>query len=122
MKKLALTFLILLGLAGFARAEEEPKQEIGRLPTINDCGEWKTVNAILMTEFGEEPFVVADGAVDVIVPGSVVRVEHRLVIYVNPDTFSYSIVALFVKDDMACVLSSGVDFRPIRLPPEGTKL
>lgn len=120
MKKWLATFLCLLATMP-ALAEEQPESPtIYRLPTAHECTRWENVNELLVLEFGEIPFVAAEGLVDIVTPQELVSTEHQLVIYVNPKTFTYSIVAIFIEDGMACILSSGGNFRPIQ--SNGTQL
>lgn len=120
MKKLALILFAILGLAWAARAQQTV--EILRLPMSSECLPWKVVNNILIREFDELPFVIAEGGLDVQLPGEIQKVEHKLVIYLNSNDRTYTVVAFFPEDGMACVLSSGINFRPFAEPANGTAL
>jgi len=110
MKWLATVFACLLTVSASA---EEPK--VQKLATLNDCSEWKIVNRILMETYGETPFVIADGVISAVIPGEIQKTKHRMLIYFNKETTSFSIVSLFVEEDMACIINSGNNFRPIVL-------
>jgi hypothetical protein len=68
-----------------------------------------------MFSYGEKPFVIAEGGLNAFDGDEMKKVEHRLVIYYNAETTTYTIVSLFIADEMACVLSSGKNFRPLIL-------
>lgn len=110
MKWLATVFACLLASSAFA--EEHLVQ---KLATVNECAEWKTVNRILMETYGEAPFVIADGVIRAVIPGEIQKTKHRMLIYFNQETTTFSIVSLFVEEDMACIINSGNNFRPIVL-------
>jgi hypothetical protein len=116
MKWLAAVFSCLLTVSAFAE-----ESNVQRMPTVNECAEWKVVNRLLMEGYSETPFVIADGVLSVITPEKISKAKHRLLIYLNQETTTFTIVSFFVEDDTACVLSSGNNFRPLVIP-NGTDL
>lgn len=110
MKWLATVFACLLTVSASA---EEPI--VKQMPTINECSEWRLVNRLLMNSYGEKPFVIADGSLRVLNPPDNSQAIHRLVIYLNPETTTYTIVSLFLEEETACILSSGKNFRPLEI-------
>jgi len=116
MKWLATVFACLLTVSAYA---EEPI--VKTMPTVSECAEWKVVNKLLMEGYGETPFVIADGVISVATPEKISKAKHRLLIYLNQETTTFTIVSFFAEEDTACVLSSGRNFRPLVIP-EGTNL
>ena len=110
MKWLATVFACLLTVSAYA---EEP--EVKKLATMNECAEWKTVNKLLMNAYGERPFVIAEGFLNVLTTEDIKKAAHRLVIYLNQETTTFTIVSLFIEDEMACILSSDKNFRPLEI-------
>lgn len=118
MIKLALAFLILIGLTFPAIPEE--KIEVKKLASLHDCTNWKDLNSVLVQQFNEKPLVIATGLLDVIGNNEIFSAEHQLMIYVNSEDYTYTVLAVFEQDGIACILSSGDDFRPF--VPSGIQL
>ena len=102
MKKQALAFCFLLGLALPAQANQ-----IMRMTAA--CQQSDIVADFITEQYMEVPF--AEGP-------SVIRLNETQYaeglgkIYVNPKTGGFSVVMEFPEDDVACILLMGDDFKP----------
>lgn len=116
MKKLALTFFILLGLTtNVVSSQEEPT--ILSMPVMTVCTKTTELDANLLTQYGEIPAVVGPAMVmhdrfKEYVPG-VIKM------YVNTQTYTFTIVFENPQDGISCVMATGDELRPAR---QGTQL
>jgi hypothetical protein len=111
MKKLALTICVLLGLAGVAQAQKQ-QEEILIMPVSALCTSTKNIDRNLKKEYNEIPFAEGIGAVY----NSNVQdyVATRTRIFLDPNTFSFSIVIDLPEDNMSCIMITGDEFRTSR--------
>lgn len=109
MKKLALTTCVLFGLAGVAQAQQE---EILTMPISAICTPTKSVDKELKTQYNEIPFAQGVGSVYNSKLQDFVATRTR--IFLDPKTFSFSIVVDIPEDDISCIVITGDSFQPSR--------
>lgn len=110
MLKLATTLLGLTLTLGSAQAQETERLQF---PLGASCDATENLREFLK-RYGEKPFASSEA----IVRG--INGEHyrgRMVIYVNPETYSTTAVIEFPQDDMTCILSMGEQFGPVIQDP-----
>ena len=107
MKTLASIFILCSGLINVAQAQEADLT----FPVSAPCYETKEAERILTTDYGQIPF--AEGESVVLNSKLDEFIEAQTIIYVNPETFSFTIAIEIVEDGMTCLTSSGVEFRPV---------
>lgn len=87
---------------------KEPSGAFTKLPSIVDCSSAETVRSLL-DKYNEIPF--AKFTVIVQIPnGQILQQPGSM--FVNPVTGSWSIVALFPENGMACIVQGGTYFAP----------
>ena len=106
-----LVLFVLLGLATFKLALADPdveqKQTVTQLPLMVNCIP-NDAFFKMIDEYGEQPF--SDGLSSWSIPGGR-DANGRTVIYVNPNTFTFTVAIDFV--DVKCVVFSGREFAPL---------
>lgn len=105
MKMPALIASLALTLSMPAQA-----QETLILPLQASCSESEYVHNMLKNEYNEVPFAEADGIVysqrlEEFIPG-------KMLIFLNPEKFSYTVAVEFIEDGMTCILVNGNNFSP----------
>ncbi len=102
MKKQALAFCFLLGLALPAQANQ-----IMRMTAA--CQQSDRVHDFITQEYEEIPFSQGPAVIRL---NEEQYAEGNSTIYVNPKTKGFSVVIEFPEDDVACILLMGDDFKP----------
>lgn len=110
MKQLVTLCIILLGLTVSAAAKEEP--DIQLMPSVFDCMNISLVDIALKERFGELPLATGLGKLSVVTPTDIEEANNITIIYVNPETLTFSIVAVFTQEQMACIITTGNNFKP----------
>lgn len=113
MKKLALIFLMFLGLAGVAQSQQKQDDEfVLTMPISAPCSPANDAIATLEREHGEQPFAQGVG----IIWNSKVReyIEVVTLIFVNPKTFTFTVAYEVPEDNLICILTLGDSFQPVR--------
>lgn len=116
MKKLALTICVLLGLAGVAQAQQDD-QFILTMPITTPCLPAENAKNALKEKHGEHPFAQGSG----VIWNSRIEdyIEVRIMIFLNPQTFSFTLAYEVPEDKLICMISTGDDFQPA---PKGNNL
>jgi len=104
MRKLAYTLLFYLGLTGFAHAEAK------LLQIESMCGPISVTQEFLDSQ-QELPFAGGLGAVRM---SADEYAEGDWKIHVNPQTKSFSLMLVFLEDDIACLIGAGTGFMPLQ--------
>lgn len=116
MKKLALTFFVLLGLTNVARAQQDSDIKFV-MPVTAPCMETEKAEALLAREHGEQ--TAAQGAA-LIWNSRVQRYIPVLVrIFLNTSSLSFTIAYDVPGEGVTCVLAAGNEFQPSN---RGTRL
>mgnify|MGYP000739295799 FL=1 len=109
MLKLATTLLGLTLALGSAQAQEKQEQEqVIQLPVGSICDSTADFENFI-DEYSEKPFASSNGIVRGI-NGKLY--QGKLLVYVNPETYSTTVAIHFPEDDVTCVLAMGDDFGP----------
>jgi hypothetical protein len=108
MKKLALILFVTLGLAGVARAQQDP--ELLTMPLTAPCYLTKDAEQLLKKEHGEIAFAQGESVIWNSKIEDYINVTTK--IYVNPETFSFTVAYDVVEDGVTCVVTTGNNFRP----------
>ena len=109
MKKLALTICVLIGLAGVARAQST---ETLYMPLSAVCLSTKNIDKELKKQYNEIAFAEGVGAVYNSKLQDYIATRTR--IFLDPNTFSFSIVFDVPEDGISCVVITGDEFQPSR--------
>ena len=88
---------------------------IQKWPTLVDCGPTQVILALVKGKYGEIEFLMSNGMVQ-IPDGRVLNAPT--LIYMNPQTSSYTIIAHF-PNAISCILTSGKDIQPAPKVPNG---
>jgi hypothetical protein len=96
----------------YADSSEEPTgKQVYALPTINVCGSISGMIASLESDkYGERGIAsgslyIRNGKTNQIMMGD-------LYVFINPETLEYTLLAVFVDDNQACILGTGEGFGP----------
>jgi hypothetical protein len=84
--------------------------EVQYFTTTNECLPTNEVMFEIENRFKEQPFVIGTGIVR-----SAYDLEYReglMIMYVNLDNSTYTMIIHFPADDMSCILISGEQFQP----------
>ena len=92
-----------------------PNNIIQKWPTLVDCGPTQVILALVKGKYGEIEFLMSNGMVQ-IPDGRVLNAPT--LIYMNPQTSSYTIIAHF-PNAISCILTSGKDIQPAPKVPNG---
>lgn len=115
MKKLALMFFVILGLASIARAQNN--DQILTMPISAPCLPFgPTINS-LKEKHGERAFVQGIGTIWNTKIDE--YVEVNVLIFLNPTTYSFTLAYHVPGDDLMCIISTGDKFEPV---PQGKRL
>lgn len=111
MKKLALIFLMFLGLVGVAQAQQTDEFTL-TMPVSAPCSPANDAVAMLEREHGEYPFAQGIG----IIWNSKIQeyLEVVTLIFVNPKTFTFTVAYEVPEDNVLCILTLGDSFQPVR--------
>lgn len=112
MKKLALIFLMFLGLAGAAQSQQKDDDTILTMPVSAPCSPARNAMAELELKHGEYAFAQGNG----IIWNSKIQeyIEVTTLIFLNPETFTFTIAFVVPEDDMICIMTLGDKFQPVR--------
>lgn len=113
MKKLALLFFVFLGLAGVAQAQDKQDNDsILTMPVTAPCTYIDTAVSTFELKYGEYPFAQGAG----IVWNSKIKeyIEVKLLVFLNPKTFTFTIAYEVPGDNLLCIMMLGDDFQPVR--------
>lgn len=108
MKKLALILFVILGLAGVARAQQDP--ELLVMPITAPCYLTKDADMLLKKRYGELSFAQGESVIWSSNIGEYIGVTTK--IYVNPETFSFTVAYELVEDGITCIVTAGNGFKP----------
>lgn len=108
MKRLALILFVTLGLAGVAHSQQE--SELLTMPVTAPCYLTKDADILLKKRHGEVSFAQGES----VIWNSKIEdyIEVTTKIYVNPETFSFTVAYEIVEDEITCIVTTGVNFRP----------
>lgn len=109
MKKLALILFVTLGLAGVARAQQDPVSTL-TMPLTAPCYLTKDADMLLKKRHGEVAFAQGESVIWNSKLEDYIEVTTK--IYVNPETFSFTVAYEMVEDGVTCIVTTGNDFRP----------
>jgi hypothetical protein len=109
MLKLATTLLGLTLTLGSAQAQSA---ETLYMPITSTCIPTKSVDKELKSQYNEIPF--AEGVGTVYNSNLQDYIVNRTRIFLDPKTFSFSIVIDMPKDGISCVVITGDQFQPSR--------
>jgi len=113
MLRLAATLLgLTLTTLGLAQAQQQ--NEKLAFPTSLECRESGVLENYVKNEFAEIPFTESKVFLQSSKNGRLF--EGNLVLYINPETKTYSLIVGF-EDGVSCMLGSGVDFAPAKRGP-----
>ena len=113
IKSLLVSLVVLLSSAVYAA-------EVQYFTTINECLSTGEAMFVIESRFKEQPFVIGTGIVK-----SAYDLEYReglMVMYVNLDSSTYTVIINFATDDMSCILITGEQFQPAPDPSEKVDL
>jgi len=111
MIRLAAVFFLFLLVANSKASIANERQFLSVLDCDSDAG---VVLNLLDEKYKEIPFAEATGIVR---NGQTGRFYTSYVIlYVNPETKTWTLVSIFDDDGTGCIVQSGKDFRPATLP------
>jgi hypothetical protein len=112
MLRLAATLLgLTLTTLGPAQAQQ---QERLVFQNSMECLETEFLENYVRNEFAEIPFTESKIFLQSSKNGRLY--EGTLVLYINPETKTYSLIVGF-DDGISCMLGSGVDFAPAKIEP-----
>lgn len=92
-----------------ADAPGTPKQT---LLVMNCASDVNNLAAQIKTAFDEDPIASSHGTVPIARSNEISEVPVTTIMFANTETLSVTNVALF-EDGSACVLNTGLDFKPI---------
>ena len=106
-------------------AYAEEKKQVYALPTINVCGSISSMISQLESDkYGERGF--ASASLYVRNSKTNQTMMGDLYVFINPETTDYTLLAVFVDDNLACILGTGEGFGPysadIELEIDGTEM
>jgi hypothetical protein len=107
MLKLATTLLGLTLTFGLAQAQNQNNTQT--FSNVSECAPLGVVESTIQEEHGETPF--SKSSIFLQSSKTARLYEGNLVIYVNPKTKTYTLVAQF-DDKISCILGAGTDFVP----------
>ena len=113
IKSLLVSLVILLSSAVYSA-------EVQYFTTTNECLPTNEVMFEIENRFKEQPFVIGTGVVR-----SAYDLEYReglMVMYVNLDSSTYTVIINFAADNMSCILITGEQFQPAFDPSEKVDL
>lgn len=107
MLKLATTLLGLTLALGSAQAQNSNDRMI--FSSDSECRSIGVIETVIQDQYGEQPFSKSE----IILQASKNTRLHEgnLVIYINPNTRTYTLVVQF-EDSISCVLGIGIGFVP----------
>jgi hypothetical protein len=118
MKKLALLFFVFLGLAGVAQAQNKQEDEfVLTMPITAPCLPADNARNSLKEKHGERPFAQGIG----VIWNSRIQdyIEAKVLIFLNPESFSFTVAYEVPGDNLICIVSTGDSFQPV---PRGQDL
>lgn len=101
-KNLALSIVAGLAFAGLALAQEQPKTM--PMAVLAHCAEESEALRII-SQFEEIPFVTGTNRTQIFPNGNML--EGTLKMFVNPDTWAYTIFITDPTEEFWCMLTSG---------------
>jgi hypothetical protein len=113
MLKLATTLLGLTLTLGSAQAQNQ-NQKLTFSSTM-ECNVTGVLEKYINEEFGERSF--SESKIFLQATKNSRLYEGKLVVYINPETKTYSLMVEFEDDKISCMLGSGVDFAPAKRGP-----
>lgn len=109
MKKLALLLFVTLGLTGVARSQQDPELSL-TMPLTAPCYLTEDADMLLKKRHGEIAFAQGESVIWNSKIGDYIEVLTK--IYVNPETFSFTVAYEVVEDGVTCIVTTGNNFRP----------
>lgn len=112
MKKLALIFFMFLGLAGVAQSQQQDNDTVLTMPISAPCSPADSAEVELELKHGEYAFAQGNG----IVWNSKIQeyIEVTTLIFLNPETFTFTVAFSVDEDDVICIMTLGDQFQPVR--------
>jgi len=116
MLRLAIIALFSGLLSTAVLAEQAQEKNILQVPILIPCDDKQEMVKVIK-KYGENRFVEADGIITV-VTGQGTTITGTVTIWVNPQTWSYSIT---IEDNnrssgLMCMIASGANFQPAGQP------
>ena len=106
MKWLATLFALVLA-TGVHAQEKDPQEQL--MEMIATCLPVDILEQRMLDDYREIPFAESNGIIQHITGDFA---EGKLKIYVNPETFTVSVVVEF-QDEVGCIVYMGSNFTPI---------
>lgn len=111
MTKLATIILGLAMLTTTPASAQENQDTSMRVPILGICDLSEKIIAVINGKYGEIPMADGDGGMDVLAGPAGQRLPGKMTIWVNPETFSYT-VTIEGPNGFHCIVSTGENFRP----------